>query len=167
VTEFAPGYVASLSTPASGGGFSAYGGDLTVNLGGDRRKLVLGEIGFAPQRCDSRTTRRRIAVLGESVDVTNGTLTVQVAYQVSGKRAVWRGARASSLPDGGGAFAKRGAGVWFWRTARIRTALVYGEQHVELDVTNRQELACHMSGSALWLEKYGAGVTVLSGSNTY
>ena len=169
VTEVAPGYVASLSTPASGGGFSAYGGDLTINLGGDRRKLVLGEIGFAPQRLRLQDDEATDVLYWENpVDVTNGTLTVQVAYQVSGKRAVWRGAVTSSSTDGGGAFAKRGAGRLVLADGADFGPLSFTANNtVELDVTNRQELACHMSGSALWLEKYGAGVTVLSGSNTY
>jgi len=169
VTEVAPGYVASLSTPASGGGFSAHGGNLTVNLGGDRRKLVLGEIGFAPQRLRLQDDEATDVLYWENpVDVTNGTLTVQVAYQVSGKRAVWRGAVTSSSTDGGGAFAKRGAGRLVLADGADFGPLSFTANNtVELDVTNRQELACHMSGSALWLEKYGAGVTVLSGSNTY
>ena len=169
VTEVAPGYVATLTTPAAGGGFSAHGGDLTVNLGGDRRKLVLGENGFAPQRLRLQDDEATDVLYWENpVDVTNGTLTVQVAYQVSGKRAVWRGAVTSSSTDGGGAFAKRGAGRLVLADGADFGPLSFTANNtVELDVTNRQELACHMSGSALWLEKYGAGVTVLSGSNTY
>jgi len=169
VTEVAPGYVMSFSTPASGGGFSAHGGDLTVNLGGDRRQLVLGENGFKPARLrlqdDSATD---VLTWVNPVDVTNQTLTVQVACSALSKTAVWRGAVTSSSPDGDGAFVKRGAGrLVLADGADFGPISFTANNAVELAVTNRQVLACNMSGNAMQLDKYGAGVTILSGSNTY
>lgn len=169
VTEVGPGFVATLTTPAAGGGFAAYGGDLVVNLGGGRRKLVLGENGFAPQRLrlqDDEATG--VLYWDNPVDVTNRPLTVQVANVVSDKRVVWRGAVTSSATEDSGAFTKIGNGRLVLADGADFGPIAFTANNtVELDVTNRQELACNMSGNNLWLEKYGPGVTILSGSNTY
>jgi autotransporter-associated beta strand protein len=169
VTEVAPGYVSSLATPAGGGGFSAYGGPLTVNLGGDRRVLTWGVDGFLPERLRLQDDEATDELTWENpVDVTNQTLTVQVAHTATDKRAVWRGAVTSSAAAGGGGFTKIGNGrLVLADGADFGPVAFTANNTLELLVTNRQTLACDMSGNAVFVEKYGAGCTVMSGSNTY
>ncbi len=169
VDDVAAGYVAN-NTGAYGGGFSACGGPLTVNLGGDRRTLTLGTTnGFAPQRLRLQDDYATDVLTWENpVDVTNGTLRVQVAYSTTEKTVVWRGAVTSSSGAGGGAFEKGGTGKLVLADGADFGLLAFTANNaVELQVTNRQTLACDMGGSGMWLNKYGDGVTLLSGSNTY
>jgi len=167
VNDVAPGYV-SNNDDANGGGFSAFGGPLTVNLGGDRRKLTLGENGFAPVRLRLQSDYATDQLTWENpVDVTNGLLTVQVANTKTSLSAVWRGAVCSSAPEGGG----------FTKTGNGRLVLADGADFgpmafvcngtLEVRVTNRLTLACDMRGSTLFVEKTGAGCLVMSGTNTY
>jgi len=168
VNDVAPGY-ASNNSGAYGGGFSAYGGPLTVNLGGDRRMLALGVDGFSPARLRLQDDYATDVLTWENpVDVTNSTLLVQVAYLSTGKTAVWRGAVTSSSDTGGGGFTKTGNGTLVLADgANFGPVAFTANNTIKLQVTNRQDLACDMSGSSLLLEKYGVGVTRLAGSNTY
>jgi autotransporter-associated beta strand protein len=168
VNSVAPGY-AKDNSGANGGGFSAYGGPLTVNLGGDRRRLTLGQDGFAPARLRLQSDYATDLLTWENpVDVTNGTLNVQVAYNATDKTAVWRGAVTSSSPDGGGAFTKIGNGkLRLADGADFGPVIFNANNTVELFVTNRMTLACNLQGGSMLLEKYGAGTVVLEGSNTY
>jgi len=167
VNSVAPGYV-SNNNDAYGGGFAAYGGPLSVNLGGDRQQLTLGVDGFAPVRLRLQNDYATDLLTWENpVDVTNATLQVQVAYNVASKTAVWRGAVTSSAASDGG-FTKTGNGKLVLADGADFGAIAFTANNtVELQITNQQTLACNMSGSGLFLEKYGAGITLLSGSNTY
>lgn len=164
----APGYVGNNST-ANGGGFSAFGGPLTVNLGGDRRTLTLGADGFAPARLRLQSDYATGELTWENpVDVTNRTLIVQVANAASGKVAIWRGAVSSSDEEGGGAFTKAGAGRLVLADGADFGRLSFTANNtLGLQVSNRLELACDMRGGDMFIEKDGVGCVVMSGSNTY
>jgi|GEM_PF-5696437 len=168
LNSVAPGYV-NDNSGANGGGFSAYGGPLTVNLGGDRRTLTLGQDGFEPSRLRLQSDYATDVLTWENpVDVTNGTLIVQVAYASTAKTVVWRGAVSSSSPDGGGVFTKTGTGrIVLADGADFGPVVLNANTTVELSVTNRMTLACDLRGADLLLEKYGAGVVTLQGSNSY
>jgi hypothetical protein len=168
LNSVAPGYV-NDNSGANGGGFSAYGGPLTVNLGGDRRTLTLGQDGFEPSRLRLQSDYATDVLTWENpVDVTNGTLLVQVAYASTSKTVVWRGAVSSSSPDGGGVFTKTGTGrIVLADGADFGAVVLNANTTLELSVTNRMTLACDLRGTDLLLEKYGAGTAVLHGSNSY
>ncbi|MFO7936860.1 MAG: hypothetical protein R6V06_04550 [Kiritimatiellia bacterium] len=168
VNDVAPGY-ASNNDNAHGGGFSAYGGPLTVNLGGDGRQLIMGVDGFEPARLrlqDDYATDELSWM--NPVDVTNRTLLVQVACDSTSEMVLWRGAVSTSSTDGGGAFHKTGAGnLVLADGADFGPVAFSADSAVELLITNHQILACNISGIATALDKYGEGITKMSGSNTY
>ncbi|MDA3925962.1 MAG: hypothetical protein PF904_14795 [Kiritimatiellae bacterium] len=168
VNDVAPGY-ANNNSGAFGGGFAAYGGPFTVNLGGDSRQLTMGVDGFSPARLRLQNDYATDEVTWMNpVDVTNETLLVQVAYQSTSKRALWRGAVFSSSDAGDGGFEKTGnSKLVLADGADFGPIAFVANNTVELLVTNIQTLACNMSGSNMNLVKYGSGATYLSGSNSY
>ncbi|HRR33756.1 MAG TPA: hypothetical protein P5026_06640 [Kiritimatiellia bacterium] len=173
INTIMPGFAGTTENPG-GGGFSAYGGPLTVNLGGDRRKLTLGQDGFNPARLRLQSDYATDTLTWENpVDVTNDTLTVQVANTSSKCEVIWRGGITSSSPDGGGRLVKTGNGRLIVADADIGP--IDFEAHpgntnsseIVFTTTNRQTLACNISGNYHFVHKYGPGTTVMEGINSY
>jgi hypothetical protein len=162
-----PGLVGN-NDPAYSGGFSAYGGPLTVNLGGDRRLLTLGQDGFDPTTLRLQTDAATHDLTWENpVDMAGPkSISIQVARLATDKRVFWRGAitnssetvRAITIRQNGKLILCDGADIG----DKLRIDIVSSLQCL---ITNRQTLACDFRGAGP-LTKWGAGVTVATGVST-
>ena len=162
-----PGLIGA-NDPAYSGGFSAYGGPLTVNLGGDRRMLTLGQDGFYPTTLRLQTDAATDDLTWENPVNMAGdkSISIQIARFSTTKRVFWRGAitnssstvRAVTIRQNGKLILCDGADIGDMLRVDIMSSL-------QCQITNRQSLACDFRGAGT-LTKWGAGVTVASGVST-
>ena len=159
-------YAGLVGTEAGiGGGFAAWGGPLTVNLGGNGAPLAYPTEAFTPSPLrlqDDFATDDLIWM--NPVEIASETaLTNYVARNSSTARVLWRGALT-----GGGAFVKRGAGVFALADGgdvAEGVTLDFNSYGFQAVVTN----ALTIAGSVVnpgGFRKLGAGVATASGTWT-
>lgn len=154
--------------PAYSGGFSAYGGPLTVNLGGDRRVLTLGQDGFNPTvlrlqtdaATDDLTWENPVELAGEK------SISIQIARNATTKQVFWRGAISNSAATVRAVTVRQNGKLILCDGADVGSNLiVHIASSLQCLVTNRQTLACDFRGTGP-LNKWGAGVTFVTGVST-
>lgn len=154
--------------PAYSGGFSAYGGPLSVNLGGDRRVLTLGQDGFNPTVLRLQTDAATDDLTWENPIELAGvkSISVQVARNATTKRVFWRGAISNSAETLRAVTVRQNGKLILCDGADVGSNLVFDViSSLQFDVTNRQTLACDFRGSGPFT-KWGAGVTFATGVST-
>jgi hypothetical protein len=179
------------STGGLYGGFSAYGGDLTVNLHGDGRTLAYGSEALPANAVVYLQNRDATGVLSfeNGLDLKGlATPHIRVSTDLE-KTARLKGVISDSV--GGGTLIKGGQGVLVLErsptmngTLSITSGKVRLAEGVSLDTLSKvsiagdgkaleiagtqavQTVACTITGSGA-LTVSGGGVTVLPGTNTY
>jgi len=153
--------------PAESGGFAAYGGPLTVNLGGDRRLLTIGQDGFNPTVLRLQTDTATHDLTWENpINLADRTLTIQVAQSSSSKQVFWRGSLSNSGSTVRSLHVRRNGKLILCDGADIGPRINLNmTSPLQCLITNRQTLACELSGTGT-LAKWGHGITFTTGTNT-
>jgi hypothetical protein len=154
--------------PAYSGGFSAYGGPLTVNLGGDRRTLTLGQNGFNPTVLRLQTDAATHDLFWENpVEVAGAkNIAIQVARNATDKQVFWSGAISNSSATVRNITIRQNGKLILCDGADVGgNLIVVINSSLQCAVTNRQTLACDFRGSGP-LTKRGAGATFATGVST-
>ena len=165
VNQVYPGLVGS-NDPAESGGFSAYGGPLTVNLGGDRRLLTLGKDGFKPTVLRLQTDAATDDLTWENpIDLAGVKLSIQVARSSTSKRVFWRGAISNSGEWLRSVTVRQNGKLFLCDGADLGSNILFTvNSSLQCLITNRQTLACDFTGTGP-LTKWGAGMSVAVGAS--
>ena len=157
-----------INDPAESGGFSAYGGPLTINIGGDKRTLVLDQDGFNLNVLRLQTDAATDDLVWENgIDLAGKrSISLQVARYSTTKRVFWYGPiqnssatrRAFSKLQNGKLILCDGADVGSNLTFEVGNAL-------QCQITNHQTMACDLRGNGP-VTKWGQGTTRVTGTST-
>lgn len=154
--------------PAESGGFSAYGGPLTVNLGGDGRTLKLDQDGFNLNVLRLQTDAATHDLTWENgIDLMGRrNVTLQIARTSNSKYVYWRGPILNSGATRRTFFQRQQGKLVLCDGADVGDNLIVDiGNSLQCQITNRQTLACNFWGSGP-ITKWGEGVTVATGIST-